>query len=175
MVNQIKNKSTIMGIDPGTLKCGIGIIQQEKDNLSCIYYETLKASSKLKLSKRLHVIYKQINSVIEKYSPDSIAIEQPFVGANPKSSLAIGQAQAIALISAEKFSKDIYFYSPTEVKKSVTNYGFSSKEQVAEMVKILLNLNELPDSDSADALAISICHIYGETNLLNNIQILDEI
>jgi crossover junction endodeoxyribonuclease RuvC len=112
------------------------------------------------MSERLLFLYDELTAVVLKYKPDVLAIETPFVGENVKSALAIGKAQAVVLLIAAQNKKPIYEYSPAQVKHNVADYGASSKEQMQEMVKMLLDLDEVPQpNDAADALAVAICHL----------------
>ncbi len=105
-------------------------------------------------------LYDGLTAVVRKYKPDVMAVETPFVGENIKSALAIGKAQAVVLLIAAQNKKPIYEYSPAQVKHHVADYGASSKEQMQEMVKMLLDLDEVPQpNDAADALAVAICHL----------------
>ena len=98
--------------------------------------------------------------LIAEYHPDEVAIEEPFVGQNIRSALAIGRAQAIAILAAANQDLPVYYYSPAQIKQQVSSYGVSDKEQMQEMVKIQLELPQRPESsDAADALAVAICHI----------------
>ena len=93
------------------------------------------------------------------WSPTEVAIEQPFAAQNVRAAMAIGQAQAVAMVIAARNGLHISSYAPRSVKQAVTDYGGSSKEQVQEMVRVLLGLSETPSTDAADALAVAICHI----------------
>jgi crossover junction endodeoxyribonuclease RuvC len=103
--------------------------------------------------------------VIVRYRPDVVAVEQPFVARNVKSALAVGRAQAVAILAAANCGIPVYEYTPAQVKQRVADYGASSKEQIQEMVKLQLGLSQIPEpSDAADALAVALCHLH-ETHL----------
>ena len=149
----------VMGVDPGTLRMGVGIVDSISGELVSPYYDCISPSRKDPIEKRLANIFEVLESKISEFSPDSIAVEQPFVSKNPKTAIAIGQAQAIVLVTATLKGIPIAKYSPSEIKKSVTDYGGSSKDQVASMVSILLgNISISGPDDVTDALAIAICH-----------------
>ncbi|PZC42174.1 MAG: crossover junction endodeoxyribonuclease RuvC [Chloroflexi bacterium] len=149
----------ILGVDPGTINMGVGVIELIDDSVTHLYSTTLKSSQKYGLPKRLSLLLDELAIIVAKWKPDSIAIEHPFVGKNIKSALAIGQAQALAMIVAAKNDIELSMYSPSEVKKSVTDYGGSSKEQVRDMVNVILELNdEFMSTDSSDSLAVALCH-----------------
>jgi crossover junction endodeoxyribonuclease RuvC len=106
-------------------------------------------------------LYKKLCEVVARYRPDEVAIEEPFVAGNARSALAIGRAQAIAILAAANENLPISRYMPTQVKRQVTTYGGSDKEQVQEMVRLQLGLDQTPQpSDAADALAVAICHLH---------------
>jgi crossover junction endodeoxyribonuclease RuvC len=139
---------------------GYGIVDSEADNVSYVCCDALKCKQRSPIGERLCNIYDRICSVIEDYRPDAMAVEQPFVDKNVRTALVIGKAQAIAILAAEKHGIPCFEYSPMQVKQVVTGYGAGSKEQVQQMVKLQLNLSEIPQpNDAADALAVAICHI----------------
>jgi len=112
------------------------------------------------IAERLRSVYKKLSEVITQYHPDAAAIEEPFVGHNIRSALAIGRAQAVATLAAANQGLPIYYYSPAQIKQQVAGYGESDKEQMQEMVRIQLGLSYPPQpNDAADALAVAICHI----------------
>lgn len=150
----------VLGIDPGTYNMGLGMVDTDGADLQLAHVVVLKAKKGQSLAERLHVLYTGILEVIDEFKPTEAAVEQPFVARNVRSAMAVGQAQAIAMIAAVSRGLPISTYSPREVKQAVTDYGGSSKEQVQEMVKVLLNLPEAPkSSDAADSLAVAICHV----------------
>ena len=149
----------ILGIDPGTLKMGYGVIDFQNNELSLVSCGIISASKNSPLPQRLSEIYTQLQKVIKKWKPSILAIENPFVSNNPKTALAIGQAQGTAFIAAAQNGLDISSYAPRLVKQTITNFGGASKEQVQEMVRMLLEMDFLPEpSDVADSLAVAICH-----------------
>ena len=150
----------VLGIDPGTATMGYGVVESNNDNLVLIDCGALVTSGRSTMGERLCYLYRELLCIIQNYQPDMVAVEQPFVASNARSALAIGKAQAIALLAAATQSIPTHEYTPTQVKQSVTNYGASSKEQVQEMVRLQLGLKEIPQpNDAADALAVAICHL----------------
>jgi len=155
----------VLGIDPGTVTMGYGVIEAQDDEITLVDGSALTAPKRSPMGERLNYLYLKLTEIISQYQPDAIAIEQPFVAKNVKAALAIGRAQAIAILAAANRKIPVYEYTPAQVKQRVTNYGGSSKEQVQQMVKIQLGLPEVPQSsDAADALAVAICHLR-ETHL----------
>ncbi len=150
----------ILGIDPGTVSMGFGVIEVGKNNVSlddCGVLGSPESSSSIE--ERLSHFYGTLLRIIAHFQPDAVAIEQPFVAKNVKSALAVGRAQAVAMLAAAVNGIPIYEYAPTEIKQKVADYGASSKEQVQEMVRLQLGLPEAPQpSDAADAIAVAICH-----------------
>jgi crossover junction endodeoxyribonuclease RuvC len=150
----------ILGIDPGTVNSGYGVIEAEDNQLRMLDCGVLKASRLSSIDKRLYQLYTLLVKLVVQWKPDEIAIEAPFVAKNARSALAIGRAQAVAMLAAAAQDIPVYTYAPTKVKQMVTDYGNSQKEQVGQMVKIQLGLEEIPQpSDAADALAVALCHL----------------
>jgi crossover junction endodeoxyribonuclease RuvC len=151
----------VLGIDPGTLNLGYGVVDEEGGEMTMVACGVLSLSSKVPVERRLSSLYKKLSEIVARYRPDEVAIEEPFVAGNARSALAIGRAQAIAILAAANENLPIFRYLPTQVKQQVTNYGGSDKEQVQEMVRLQLGLAQPPQpSDAADALAVAICHLH---------------
>ena len=150
----------ILGIDPGTITMGYGVIESNGDDIALVDYGALRSRKQSPIGERLSFLYNGLMEIIRRHQPDAVAIEQPFLAKNVKSALAIGRAQAIAILAAANQGIPTYEYTPTQVKQRVANYGASSKEQIQEMVRLQLELPQVPQpSDAADALAIAICHL----------------
>ena len=149
----------VLGIDPGTYKMGVGVLDSEEEGPALVYSCVLIPRRSDPLSARLHYLYTQLLHLIHRWQPSVVAVEEPFVARNVRAAMAVGQAQAVAMMAAAHHGLNIYNYSPREVKKSVTGYGGSSKAQVQEMVGVLLGQPQpLASTDLADALAVAICH-----------------
>lgn len=150
----------IIGIDPGTLNMGYGIINFDDDKIELVTHGVFKLSSKDSIEDRLGKLFDLLLSIIDIYKPEEAAIEEPFVAGNVKSALSIGRAQTVAIIASVIKKLPINRYSPLQVKLQVTNYGASSKRQVSEMVRIHLGLEKcIAEEDASDALAVAICHL----------------
>jgi len=157
----------ILGIDPGTVTMGYGVIESNNDEITLVNCGALTTSSRSPIGERLSYLYNQLVEIVQRHQPDVVAVEQPFVAKNVKSALAIGRAQAVAMLAAANKGIPTYEYTPTQIKRMVVNYGASSKEQTQEMVRLQLGLSEAPQpNDAADALAVAICHSR-ETHLEN--------
>ena len=158
----MKNKkcSIILGIDPGIADTGFGVISNKNNELVCLDYGSIKTSSKLNLPDRLEIIYLELEKLIKKYQPDLISIEELFFCNNAKTALIVGQARGVVVLTAKLNKIKSVEFTPYEVKQAVSTYGHAKKDQVQRMVKLILNLKELPKpDDAADALAIAICAI----------------
>ena len=155
----------VLGIDPGTITMGYGVVEAKEDEITLLHWGALAAPKRSPIGERLNYLYQKLLEIMLQYQPDAVAIEQPFVAKNVKSALAVGRAQAIAILAAASRGIPVSEYTPAQVKQQVTNYGAGSKEQVQEMVRLQLGLAEVPQpSDAADALAVALCHL-GETHL----------
>jgi len=157
----------ILGIDPGTITMGYGVIDNEEDEVALVICGALSRPPRSPIGERLSYFYSKLLEIISHYQPGVVAIEQPFVAKNVRSALAIGRAQAVAMLAATNKGLPVYEYTPAKIKQRITNYGASSKEQIQEMVRLQLGLSEIPKpNDAADALAVALCHIR-ETHLGN--------
>jgi len=150
----------VLGIDPGTVAMGYGIIDSSDGNVTLIECGALTVSSRSPIGERLSYLYKELYEIIGSARPDVIAIEQPFVSRNVRTAFAIGRAQAVAILASANRGIPSFEYTPAQVKQRVASYGASSKEQVQEMVRLQLGLAEVPQpNDAADALAVALCHL----------------
>lgn len=149
----------VLGVDPGTIKLGYGVVDGGAD-MQMVDCGVLILHRQTSVGERLRSVYEKLSNVITQHHPDEAAIEEPFVGHNIRSALAIGRAQAVASLAAANQGLPIYYYSPAQIKQQVAGYGGSDKEQMQEMVRIQLGLSYPPQpNDAADALAVAICHI----------------
>ena len=150
----------ILGIDPGTVAMGYGLVEEDDDTLTTLDFGVFTASSRVPLSDRLNKLHKELLKLVSYHKPDEVAIEEPFVARNARTALAIGRAQAVAMLAAADSHIPIFTYTPTKVKQAIADYGGSSKEQIQQMVQIHLGLPNIPQpDDAADALAIALCHL----------------
>jgi len=151
----------VLGIDPGTLILGYGVVDEEGIVMRMVECGVLRQSAKIPLEQRLSSLYYGLCEIMADYNPEEVAIEEPFVADNARSALALGRAQAIAMLVASNRQLPVFRYAPTLVKQKVTNSGNSGKEQVQQMVKIQLGLEQIPKPiDASDALAVAICHLH---------------
>lgn len=150
----------ILGIDPGTLKTGYGIIELLNGNIRLISSGVIENKRVKSLPQRLKIIYDGISLLIDKYLPDELSIESAFYGKNVQSALKLGHARGVSILAA--INKDIptYEYTPREIKKAVVGNGAASKQQVMFMVNQILQLKKKKKNfDETDAIAVALCHI----------------
>ena len=161
----------ILGVDPGTIAMGYGLIHSKNKNLKMINYGVLNLSKLESQQNRLKQIFDRISDLIYEYKPDVISVEAPFFGKNVQSMLKLGRAQGVVMAAALNKNIPVFEYSPRKIKKSITGNGNSSKEQVASMIKNLISIKELPKNlDATDGLAAAICHYFqrGENTSQSN-------
>ena len=156
----------ILGIDPGIADTGWGVIEHDgKDNLLCFNYGSIKTRAKTNLSDRLEILHTELKKIIKKYKPGLIGVEELFFAKNVKTALIVGHARGVVLLTARQSKVPTVEFTPLQVKQAVSTYGKASKLQVQKMVKLLLNLDELPQpDDAADALAVAICAVNTSRN-----------
>ena len=152
----------ILGIDPGSRCTGYGIIEQQGQKLFWIAHGKIVTEGH-ELSSRLLQIHEQLKSVIGCYQPQDSAIEEVFMYRNAQSALKLGQARGAAIVATVSQGIPTTEYSARQIKQAVVGYGAATKDQVQNMIKMLLGLKKIPESDSADALAIAICHSHCQT------------
>ena len=152
----------ILGVDPGLTRCGIGVIEGLPGSaLKLISVGVIKTPSEDPLERRLLQLERELTQWVEEHKPDCIAVERVFSQHNVRTVMGTGQAAGIALLVAARAGIPVVMHTPSEVKAAVTGSGRANKIQVAEMVKRLLSLKEIPKPvDSTDALALAICHIW---------------
>jgi crossover junction endodeoxyribonuclease RuvC len=139
---------------------GYGVVENEANNISMVDCGVVKCARRSPIGERLVYIYDMLTKIINRYHPDAAAIEKPFVAENVKTALAIGQAQAVAILVAATNKVPVYEYTPAQIKRQVANYGASSKKQIQEVIRLELGLPRIPEPpDAADALAVAICHL----------------
>ena len=151
----------VLGIDPGTMVTGFGVVDDIRGKLSSVSFGTIEGKRKDSFPDRLKMMFGGLNNAIEKYKPDQIALESAFYGKSVKAAIKIGEARGVAIVCAALADIPLFEYAPTEVKRAVVGLGNAQKVQVSKMVKILLSLSEAPEKyDATDALAIAICHCH---------------
>jgi crossover junction endodeoxyribonuclease RuvC len=152
----------VLGIDPGTATTGYGVIRDASNGeLQAVAYGIIATSKKSSPESRLLEIYNQITELVALHRPDTAAVEKLFFQRNVTTALAVGQARGVVLLVLAQNGMLVSEYTPMEVKQAVAGYGGADKNQVQQMVKAILNLDDIPrPDDAADALAVAICHCH---------------
>ncbi|MBT3766607.1 MAG: crossover junction endodeoxyribonuclease RuvC [Rhodospirillaceae bacterium] len=154
-----------LGLDPGLRNTGWGLIESTGNRLSHIANGVVNSTASFALADRLVQLHDGLVEVIEAMCPDEAAVEETFVNKNPTSTLKLGQARGISLLVPARAGIPVFEYTPNQVKKTVVGAGHAQKEQVQMMVKTLLPGVEIKSADSADALAIAICHAHQRSSI----------
>lgn len=151
----------ILGIDPGTLVMGYGLIAVNKNKVSLVEMGVLQLSKHDDHAERLELIYRKMETLITLHKPSAVAIEAPFFGKNVQSMLKLGRAQGVAIAAAMKFGLRAEEYAPRKIKQSITGRGNASKEQLWEMLQHTLGFQEdVKFMDATDAVGVALCHHY---------------
>ncbi len=157
------NEERTLGIDPGTVHTGWGIIELHRGSLIHVAHGTIGSSSNQGQGVRLKRIYRGLQEVMQRYRPKIISVEKVFFARNAQSALKLGQARGVALLAGAENDLNLQEYTPVVIKQSVVGYGHASKLQMQKMVTSLLHLTEPISTDAADALAAAICHLHQRT------------
>lgn len=168
----VKCALIILGIDPGYAIVGYGIIEYKNNHFRVLDFGAITTAAHTDFNDRLLHIYSGLTNLVEIYKPDAMAIEKLFFNTNQKTAIDVAQARGVILLSARQHGVGIFEYTPLQVKQSVVGYGRAEKKQVQEMTKILLNLDAVPKpDDTADALAMAICHAHSSGSALGRMNI----
>ncbi len=156
----------ILGIDPGIAIVGYGIIEHIGNRFKVIDYGSIQTKAHTPLTERLQIIYTELRQLIYEYKPDCMAIEELFFNNNAKTAITVAQARGVLILGGVNEGLTVSEYTPLQVKQAVTGYGRADKNQVQQMTKALLGLDKVPKpDDTADALAIAICHAHTATRI----------
>ncbi len=159
----------IIGIDPGYAIVGFGVIEYNRARFEVVDYGAVTTPAGMDFNSRLLEIYNDLCYILDKFKPDYMAIERLYFTSNQKTAIDVAQARGIVLLAARQRNISIFEYTPLQVKQSVTGYGKAVKKQVQEMTTRILKLSEIPKpDDTADALAIAICHAHSYNSQLSN-------
>lgn len=151
----------ILGIDPGVAIVGYGVIEYNQNQFKVIDYGKITTPAHTPLPKRLKLVYDGMTQLVETFKPDIVAMEELFFNTNVTTAIAVGHARGVLVLGAENAGVPVSEYTPLQIKQAVTGYGRADKNQVQQMVKMFLNLTEVPKpDDTADALAVAICHAH---------------
>lgn len=159
----------VLGIDPGTHRCGFSIVESVNSKINiidCGVFDTLE-KEKIQNIKRLYKIKIEVLNLINKYKPQALSIESLFINKNYKTAISIGEVRGVVMITAYENNINVFEYTPLQIKRALTGNGTATKEQVAKMIKLMCNTNNIPKSDDAtDAIACAICHLHS-ANLMS--------
>ena len=156
----------LLGIDPGSRITGYGVIEEIGSRCEYIASGCIRMPSELSFPERLAQIYQGISTIIETYSPQTVGIEQVFMARNADSALKLGQARGAAIVAVVNHGLALSEYSARQVKQAVVGKGSAEKSQVQHMVQSILKLDNKPQADAADALAIALCHAHTRASLV---------
>lgn len=152
-------RRVILGVDPGTRTTGWGIIAVEGSDLIAVGCDVISPPARWPLEQRLVQIFEGLREIVAKHAPDEMAIEQPFVGENVRSAMAVGEARTAAMLAGATAGLAVHYYPPARVKAYVAGYGQGDKHQVRQMLRLQLDVDDLPeDLNATDALAVALCH-----------------
>lgn len=161
----------ILGIDPGFATIGFGVLEAERGNCRLVQFGTITTPADLAFPQRLEMIYNDMNTLLDRFAPDVVAIEELFWGHNVTTGIGVSHGRGVILLSVAQRQIPIHEYTPMQIKQAVVGYGLATKQQVMDMTKRLLKMEKVarPD-DAADALAVALCHSRAATSLLQGIK-----
>lgn len=148
----------ILGIDPGTRITGYGILRVSGNRFIHLENGCIAPPAQAEMPQRLAEILTRLEQIIATFAPDTVAVERVFFAKNVASALKLGQCRGLALAAAGRLQIPVFEYSPTQIKQAVTGHGRAAKDQIQRMVRMILGLPEVAQSDAADALAVALCH-----------------
>ena len=153
----------VLGIDPGSLATGYGVVEQNVAGMRALAWGAVRTQAGQPLPVRLRRIYEGLSEVVRVWQPQAAVVEKVFFAENPKAALTLGQARGVAVLTVANAELPLVEYSALEIKQAVVGYGRAAKEQVQDMVRVLLSLSTAPrPADAADALAAAICHLHSQ-------------
>lgn len=151
----------VLGIDPGTAITGYGLVHDSEQGLALVDYGVITTPAGQPLPWRLQAIYQGLTDIVRQHKPEAAAVEELFFSRNVRTALSVGHARGVTLLALADAGLPIHEYKPLEVKQAIAGYGGADKQQVQEMVRMLLQLDHAPQpDDAADAVAVAVCHIH---------------
>jgi crossover junction endodeoxyribonuclease RuvC len=152
----------VLGIDPGTATTGYGLVDEDDaGEARLVGYGVILTEAKTPMPERLLTLYRELSALLAEHRPDAVAVEELFFGRNVTTAVTVGQARGVVLLAAAQAGLPVSEYKPAQVKQALVGYGGADKAQIQEMVRIMLNLPEIPrPDDAADAVAVAICHLH---------------
>ena len=157
----------ILGIDPGYAIVGYGVLDYKNNHFDVVDYGAITTDAGVPFNRRLEIIYDELTALIEKHHPEAMSVEKVFYNNNAKTVIDVSQARGVIMLAAQKCRIPVFEYTPLQVKQSVVGYGRAEKKQIQDMTKRILNLESVPKpDDTADALAMAICHGHSSGSLM---------
>lgn len=157
----------ILGIDPGYAIVGYGVVEYKSNKFKPLDYGAVTTPAGMPFNRRLEIIFDDISAIMAKYNPEALSLEKLFYNNNAKTVIDVAQARGVIMLAAQKHNVPVFEYTPLQVKQSVVGYGRAEKKQVQEMTRLILNLEKIPKpDDTADALAMAICHGHASGSIL---------
>jgi len=151
----------ILGIDPGVARIGWGVLQKNRTQISVVAYGLIATEKETLKEQRLLILYDSLSTILLKYKPDVMSVEDLFFATNAKTAIAVGEARGVILLSSAKHNIPVVSYTPLAVKRTITGDGHADKKQVEKMIVQILHLKEIPKpDDTVDAIAIAATHAY---------------
>ncbi len=164
----------IIGIDPGYAIVGYGVVEYDRFRFRTVGYGAITTQAGTPFGERLQAIYDDMTVLLTKYQPDALSIEKLFFNTNTTTAIDVAEARGVILLAAQQNGVPVFEYTPLQVKSSITGYGKAEKHQVMEMVKTFLGLGSVPKpDDTADALALAICHGHAAGSVIGNLTALE--
>ena len=161
----------ILGIDPGYAIVGYGVVDYRNNHFSVIDYGAILTDAKTPFNERLEIIYDRLSQLISLHQPEAMSVEKVFYNSNAKTVIDVSQSRGVIMLAAQKNRVPVFEYTPLQVKQSVVGYGRAEKKQVQEMMRIMLKLEKVPKpDDTADALAMAICHAHTSGSLVGKLK-----
>ena len=161
----------ILGIDPGYAIVGWGVLEYQNNRFKVLDYGAITTKAGVPFHRRLEQIYDELNLLMDTFHPEAMSIEKLFYNTNAKTVIDVAQARGVTMLAAQKHGLQIFEYTPLQVKQSVVGYGRAEKKQVQEMTKLILHLKAIPKpDDTADALAMAICHGHASGSLMGKLR-----
>lgn len=149
----------ILGLDPGLARLGWGVLNYDGVRMKALDYGVLTTTAGTELPLRLLQLYEGVTSLLHRFEPDEVAMEELFFAKNVTTAISVGEARGVTLLACRQYTNQLYEYTPMQIKQAVVGYGKADKMQIQQMVKLILHLSEIPKpDDAADGLAIAICH-----------------
>ena len=155
----------ILGIDPGSRKCGYGLVSASGSNLQYVACGVIRVETLL-FPERLQAIFSNLCDIISEFAPDEAAVEEVFVGKSMSSALKLGHARGVAMVACTSHQLPVYEYAARKVKQALVGSGVADKSQMQQMIKTMLRLSAVPKEDAADALSVAVCHAHTRHTLI---------